>query len=420
MTDTAVLLCREAGSHLGDAGPASAVIVDELCRRPAAAGRALRHLGGSAVVLGLCAERASADVLAALRHAGVEPFAIEEVVLTGRPADEAVALLEAAIARLDARVPGERGRAQPTTDRVSRRALFSLTAVLDDAPIAVVDRGACLGSARCGLCAEVCPETAIDVGLTVPEVDAGTCSACGHCVTECPADALHLTGASRSQIEAQLDRALAGVSTIVFACRSVKAVAAAGSAVIELPGLGMLSAGWVIRARRHGAAVTLCGCGGTCCEGADAALTLADRILAEGVAITPTAMPGVLEHSAERCTLCGTCATGCPTGALTISHGLDASALVHDPTLCLGCPLCARSCPEDALTVRRALDVTRLQDGPIELMRAEAQHCGACAAELLPLPTRRRVAELLGRAHVPLDLCARCATVYEQADSDAV
>ncbi len=415
MTDTAVLLCREAGSHLGDARPASAVVVDELCRRPAAAGRAMRHLGGSAVVLGLCEERASADVLAALRRAGVEPFATEEVIVTGRPTDEAVTLLEAAVARLDARVPGERGRAQPTTDRVSRRALFSLTAVLDDAPIAVVDRAACLGSARCGLCAEACPDGAVDVRHAVPVVDAGACSACGRCVAECPAAALHLTGASPSQIDAQLERALAGVSTIVFACASVKAVAAPGSAVVELPGLGMLSAGWVIRARRHGAAVMLLGCEGACCEGADAAMTLADRILAEGVAITPTAMPGVLDHAAERCTLCGTCATVCPAGALTISHGLEASTLVHDPAVCLGCPLCVRSCPEDALTVRRALEVTRLREGPIELMRAEAQRCGTCGAELLPLPTRRRVAELLGRADGPLDLCARCATQYERA-----
>jgi hypothetical protein len=34
------------------------------------------------------------------------------------------------------------------------------------------------------------------------------------------------------------------------------------------------------------------------------------------------------------------------------------------------------------------------------------------------LPTRRRVAELLGRADGPLDLFARCATLYHQADPD--
>ena len=414
MTDTSVLLCREAGSHLGDARPASAVIVDELCRRPAAAARALRHLGGSAVVLGLCEDRASADGLAALRRAGVEPFATEEVILAGRPTDEAAALLQAAIARLDARVPGERGRARPTTDSVSRRALFSLTAILDDAPVAVLDRGACLGSTRCGLCAEVCSEAAIDVSLAVPEVDGGACSACGHCVTECPAGALHLTGASPVQIEAQLERALAAVSAIVFACASVKAVAGPGAAVIELPGLGILSAGWIIRARRQGAAVTLRGCGGPCCEGSEAVLKLADDVLAEGLPITPAAMPGMLEHDAVRCTLCGSCATVCPAGALTVSHGMEASALVHDPAACLGCPLCVRSCPEDALSVRRALDVTRLRDGPIELMRAEAQHCGNCGAELLPHPTRRRVAQLLGRSHVPLNLCAGCAADHER------
>jgi hypothetical protein len=36
------------------------------------------------------------------------------------------------------------------------------------------------------------------------------------------------------------------------------------------------------------------------------------------------------------------------------------------------------------------------------------------------LPTRRRVAELLGRADGPLDLCARCATVYQQAHPDTL
>ena len=103
-------------------------------------------------MLGLCEERASADVLAALRRAGVEPFATEEVILTVRPADEAAALLQAAIARLDARVPGERGRARATTDSVSRRALFSLTAIVDDAPVAVLYRGACLEHAVRTLC----------------------------------------------------------------------------------------------------------------------------------------------------------------------------------------------------------------------------------------------------------------------------
>lgn len=415
MTDTPVLLCRRAASRLGAARPARSMIVDGLCQRPSSAARAVRQLGASAVVLGLCDGRAPAELLAALRRAGVEPFAIVEVTLGSRPAPEAAALLDGAVARLETRIPGERGRAQPTEYRVSRRALFSLAAVVEDAPVAIVDRATCLGTSRCGLCGDACPQSAIDVGLALAEIDASRCSACGSCITACPVSALHLTGALPQQIEAQLSHALTAVSRVVFACATLKTVVPAGSALIELPGLGILTAGWIVQARRHGAEVILLGCGGRCCEGADATERLASQILAAELPIAPRSPLGVLKHAADRCTLCGACSAACPTGALTSEHTPAADLLIHDPSVCAGCPLCVRACPEDALDLRHGLDVEGLRGGRVELMHTAVDRCSRCAEELPPLPTRRRVAALIGRPDAPVDLCARCATEYARA-----
>jgi ferredoxin len=43
------------------------------------------------------------------------------------------------------------------------------------------------------------------------------------------------------------------------------------------------------------------------------------------------------------CTLCGTCATVCPTGAISVGD-----AVVTDPRACIACSACVKSCPTGA------------------------------------------------------------------------
>jgi len=41
---------------------------------------------------------------------------------------------------------------------------------------------------NCGLCADVCPVSAIGIGLY--RIDPGICTGCGECADSCPAEAI--------------------------------------------------------------------------------------------------------------------------------------------------------------------------------------------------------------------------------------
>ena len=55
------------------------------------------------------------------------------------------------------------------------------------------------------------------------------------------------------------------------------------------------------------------------------------------------------EH--ERCTLCKTCITQCPTGAR--SYNKEKQIIETDPKLCVICGICIAECPEDACDYRQ-------------------------------------------------------------------
>lgn len=453
MSATAILVCSGTGLSVDAVDGAEVVAVDDLCSRPDAAAAALRELGATRVVLGLCDRTASSDLVHALRKAGASPFGIEAVVVGGRDPAASRLLIAALRARLDALAPDDNGKAVLATNGFSRRALFQIVPAVTHAPVAMVDEGACVGSARCGLCAEACPERAIGVAGPQPVVDDRTCTACGRCVPACPHDALRLAGSSTAQIEAQLERLLPTAPGIVFACRSADIEAPPGWPVVELPTLGLVSPGWLLQLRARGVEVQLAPCGGPCCAGAREPEAFADRMLnaigepqrtgeaplhlAEPLAtvaavrrLAPRHATFVLEDDASplgrvelavsRCTLCGACANACPTSALQLSEGGGEIVLCHEPSACVACGRCVGACPEDALAVTRAVDMARLNRGTLQLVGAKVEPCAACGRELPPLPLRRRLRALLpSMADAPLDLCAGCAArrqAYDQSD----
>ena len=448
MSGTAVLLC----SGTGLAGRiADAVLVDDLCTRPAAAAAALREAGATRAVLGLCDRQPSSELLHALRAAGAVPFGIEAAVLGTRSPAEAGLLVAALRAKLDALATEDRGRPMLVGGGLSRRSLLRLSPAVTRTPVAVVDEAECVGSDRCGLCGNACPVGAIDLRGSVPVVDEVACDACGRCVPRCPRGAVRLAGASTAQLEAQLDVLVPAVPGVVIACRSADVDAPDGWPVVRLPTLGLVSAGWFLQLAARGASVRLAPCAEECLgEARDAERFAADVVHAAGDprggpelrlrldeprasadAVRLLARPerpfllvddasplGVLELLPGRCTVCGACATACPTDALVLETDRAAVALRHDPAACVACGRCAEVCPEGSLRVTRAVDSERLRRGPFELAVAEVEACAVCGDDLPPLPMRLRLRDLLPgvAAATPLELCAACAAARPAYD----
>lgn len=442
MSPTAVLVCSGAGIESASAGETT-VFIDDLCNSPAAAGQALKKLGATRAVLGLCGEaRAPHGLRSALRSAGAEPFGVEAIALSGAANPHGLlAAAEAKLARLSADEPG---KPVLSTRPLDRRALFSRNALLDYRPVAVVDEQLCVGSARCGLCADACPTDAIEQGEGYPQIDATACTACATCILRCPTGAIHLSGAAPAQVAAQLEQLLEFADGIVLACANAEGAAAPqGWALLTLPTLALVTVGWILQIRTRGRQVRLLGCGGPCCSAAAGTEAFAQRILADqrwprpgeatGVPLSePTATVeaceristtsesasiegkesplGLVELDADRCTLCGVCALSCPTRALQLDESEDRTTLRYEHGTCTGCEQCVRRCPENALGLRRAISPSLLAQGRVSLLGAPHEACTGCGAALPPAPLRRRVGELLpDMAGSHLNMCATCA-----------
>jgi heterodisulfide reductase subunit A len=76
----------------------------------------------------------------------------------------------------------------------------------------------------CGICAKVCPYSAITVDVRAKKpafVTTAACAGCGTCAAECPANAIEMHHFTDAQIEAQIDAILekgAAERIVVFAC----------------------------------------------------------------------------------------------------------------------------------------------------------------------------------------------------------
>jgi len=103
---------------------------------------------------------------------------------------------------------------------------------------------------------------------------------------------------------------------------------------------------------------------------------------------------GVPSVRTDGCTLCGTCTTVCPTGALRMEGEAEAPALTLDAARCVACGHCAEICPERVVTVLRRTGPETLA-GRLVLKRAEVGRCRRCGAPVAPEPMLARIRELL-------------------------
>lgn len=445
-------------------------LVPDLCADPAR----VRTDGAAGLVLGLCGPGpASADLQALARTAGLDPFGAEVVDLdllarlgpAGTLAERAAAALASAASALLAAGPTPPGRMRLRLGGdVSRRGLLSGAAV-SYRPVAEIDRGACLGTERCGLCVAACPVDAIVPSHPFPSVGTDACVGCAACVSTCPVAAVDVGGATVEQLEARMDAIWAWPwserSAVLFACRgAARTVGSSGAAGAQaaspwipviVPCLASVTEGWLLQTLAAGApAVGMLGCGERCGAGSMprveeraryvlGVVGAPDRVriaradepepLAPLVPPAPAPGPGrdlpplVNEPQAtaaalaavagagveldllggplglpsvqvEGCTLCGTCTTVCPTGALRMEGDAEAPALTLDAGRCVSCGHCVSICPERVVEVERRTTVETIA-GRRTLKRATAGRCRRCGAPVAPAPMLERIRELL-------------------------
>jgi formate hydrogenlyase subunit 6/NADH:ubiquinone oxidoreductase subunit I len=117
------------------------------------------------------------------------------------------------------------------------------------------------------------------------------------------------------------------------------------------------------------------------------------------------------------CTMCGTCAAVCPTGALRQTDEDGLLELSLDAASCMACDECVEACPEiaaGAIRLELRTDVLALTGGAVVLCQDEAVKCESCDTTFTSAMTLGRLEVLLGDAFTHERygaLCPECRTL---------
>jgi ferredoxin len=110
------------------------------------------------------------------------------------------------------------------------------------------------------------------------------------------------------------------------------------------------------------------------------------------VPLSPGAPFGGVTVNVAGCTLCHSCVTACPTGAL--GDNPDRAMLRFTESLCVQCGLCEQTCPEDVITLEPRLDFKAWSAPPKVLKEEEPFNCIACGK---PFGTKSSIERVLGK-----------------------
>lgn len=107
----------------------------------------------------------------------------------------------------------------------------------------------------------------------------------------------------------------------------------------------------------------------------------------------PAAAPfGGLDVNVEGCTLCLSCVSACPTGALSDSE--DHPALYFSESACVQCGLCAATCPEKVITLTPRVDFAAWSAPRLAVKQEEPYDCIRCG---IPFGTRSTVERIVAK-----------------------
>ena len=132
------------------------------------------------------------------------------------------------------------------------------------------------------------------------------------------------------------------------------------------------------------------------------ATRLAARALAGGRGIEPIALPdgapyGTVVLDQDACTLCLSCASLCPPGAL--GDNPDRPELTFREDACLQCGLCVTVCPENAITLQSRLDISDAALSQRVLKEEEPYCCIECGKPFGVKSTVERIVAKLEGQH---------------------
>jgi len=145
---------------------------------------------------------------------------------------------------------------------------------------------------------------------------------------------------------------------------------------------------------------------------------------AEVIPLPAGAPFGAVEVAVEGCTLCLSCVSACPTGAL--SDDPDQPMLRFAEAACVQCGLCQATCPEKVISLVPRLDFGAATAAPRSLKQEEPFHCIRCGKAFGVKSTIERVlAKLEGKhwmfqnAPQRLDMIKMCDTCRVAAVTEA-
>jgi ferredoxin len=106
---------------------------------------------------------------------------------------------------------------------------------------------------------------------------------------------------------------------------------------------------------------------------------------------------GAVEVAVEGCTLCLSCVSACPTGAL--SDDPDRPMLRFAESACVQCGLCQATCPEKVINLVPRLDFGAARAAPRVLKQEEPFHCVRCGKAFGVKSTIERIVAKLEGKH---------------------
>ena len=139
-----------------------------------------------------------------------------------------------------------------------------------------------------------------------------------------------------------------------------------------------------------------------------------------------TVFTGRVGLDTQKCSLCGLCAAGCPTGAIKTSVD-EKMMLVFREDLCDACGHCAEVCPEQCLSLERALAVDKKQAASVVLIEDGFARCSRCGSVVGPQAMIARIRLKLGDSdsptssgvrHAALLLCPACKSGHNLAGEE--